>query len=316
MSDPILHAYDASPFTQRALRMLGFKNLDWRWVETPMMLPKDDLIALTGGYRGTPVLQIGNDVYVDSRLIALELERRFPEPSLFPAGNAGIALALVGWSDLFFRAALKVILATSSHTWPEAFRKDREAVFQDIDFASVGADLEHAKSQYRAHAWFLERQLADGRDFIGGARPGFADAIAWPVIWVMRGNLPAIATELLGDFRHLAPWEERIKQQGEGRRMRIAAAAALAEAKASPPHASPSPSNPHAGVQSHASGITPRPGTQVSITPDDTCRGGVSGEVVASGPDEIAVLRSSEQTGPVVVHFPRAGYRISAAPAT
>ena len=79
MTDLILHHYDASPFTQRVLRMLGIKGLEWRSVTTPMMPPKDDLLALTGGYRGTPVLQIGADVYIDSQRIARELETRYPQ---------------------------------------------------------------------------------------------------------------------------------------------------------------------------------------------------------------------------------------------
>ncbi len=33
----ILHHYDASPFTQKALRMLGLKKLAWLSVETPMI---------------------------------------------------------------------------------------------------------------------------------------------------------------------------------------------------------------------------------------------------------------------------------------
>ena len=62
----------------------GHQGLAWQSVATPMLPPKDDLVALTGGYRGTPVLQIGADVYIDSQRIARELERRFPVPSLFP----------------------------------------------------------------------------------------------------------------------------------------------------------------------------------------------------------------------------------------
>ncbi len=103
MTDIILHHYDASPFTQKALRMLGLKKLEWRSVETPMLLPKPDLVCLTGGYRGTPVMQIGADIYIDSQRIARELERRYPEPTLFPAGDAGLGYALVKWSDDFFR---------------------------------------------------------------------------------------------------------------------------------------------------------------------------------------------------------------------
>jgi Glutathione S-transferase, N-terminal domain len=41
-------------------------------------MPKPDLTALTGGYRKTPVLQIGADIYCDSQLIMRELERRYP----------------------------------------------------------------------------------------------------------------------------------------------------------------------------------------------------------------------------------------------
>ena len=292
MSELILHAYDASPFTQRALRFLGFKSLDWRWVETPLMPPKDDLIALTGGYRGTPVLQVGNDVYIDSRLIALELERRHPQPSLFPVGNTGIALALVAWADVFFRTALKIIIATSAHLWPEAFRKDRETIFPDLDFQPLGAELDHVRSQYQAHAWFLERQLADGRDFVGGQHPGMIDAVVHPVIWVMRQNLPEMAADLLGEMPHLAPWEERVAKLGDGHRTRISAATALEEAKAAKPP-------------------SVRAGERVSVAPDDTCRGTVTGQLVSSGPGEIVVLHTSQQSGPVLVHFPRAGYRIT-----
>ena len=78
----ILHQYDASPFSQKALMMLGIKGAAYHSVEMPMMPPKDAVMALTGGYRGTPVLQVGSDVYVDSQLIARELDRLLPEPPL------------------------------------------------------------------------------------------------------------------------------------------------------------------------------------------------------------------------------------------
>ena len=110
MSELILWSYDASPFTQKALLMLGIKGAQYGWVETPMLPPKADLVTLTGGYRGTPVLQSGADVYIDSQLIARELERRLPTPPLFPLGS-GLELAMVKWSDAFFRSALKVALA-------------------------------------------------------------------------------------------------------------------------------------------------------------------------------------------------------------
>lgn len=303
MTGLILHAYDASPFTQRALRILGIKDLDWRWVETPMTPPKDDLLALTGGYRGTPVLQIGGDVYIDSQLIALELERRHPEPSLFPARNVGIALALVKWSDAFFRSGLKILLAMCSDSWPEEFRKDREFLFPDIDFARVGGELSHARAQFRAHAWLLEQQLADGRPFLAGALPGLADANAHPFVWVMRVALPGVASELLEGFPHLTVWEQRIAGRGEGRRTRIGASEALAEAQAAAPQRQRE-IDPH-----DAQGL--EAGMRVSVGPDDARRGEVEGEVVVALPNEIAILREHPRVGTVVVHFPRLGYRVA-----
>jgi glutathione S-transferase len=52
--------------------------LAWGSVEIPVIMPKPDLTALTGGYRKTPVLQIGADIYCDSQLIMRELEAAAP----------------------------------------------------------------------------------------------------------------------------------------------------------------------------------------------------------------------------------------------
>jgi glutathione S-transferase len=80
----ILHHYDFSSFSEKVRLVLGIKNLSWRSVEIPSTLPKPDYLPLTGGYRRAPSLQIGADVYCDSKRIIEELERRFPEPSFIP----------------------------------------------------------------------------------------------------------------------------------------------------------------------------------------------------------------------------------------
>ena len=66
MSDVILHHYAGSPFAEKARMMLGFKGLAWRSVDIPRIMPKPDLTALTGGYRKTPVMQVGADIYCDT----------------------------------------------------------------------------------------------------------------------------------------------------------------------------------------------------------------------------------------------------------
>src|ERR1051326_3820360 len=91
MTDVILHHYDISPYSEKVRLGLGLKGLAWASVEMPVIMPKPDLTALTGGYRKAPVLQIGADIYCDSQLIMRELERRHPSPSFYAAGRGAAA---------------------------------------------------------------------------------------------------------------------------------------------------------------------------------------------------------------------------------
>jgi glutathione S-transferase len=84
MSDLILHHYPSSPFSEKIRLILGYKQLAWKSVIIPQIMPKPDVVALTGGYRKTPFLQIGADIYCDSALICDVLEHRQPTPTLYP----------------------------------------------------------------------------------------------------------------------------------------------------------------------------------------------------------------------------------------
>ena len=107
----ILHNFATSPFSEKIRLIFGMKGLAWRSVEIPSMLPKPDLMPLTGGYRKTPVMQIGADIFCDTQIIIRELERRFPEPDLMPNGK-GLPYAVGFWSDRsFFMASVPVIFA-------------------------------------------------------------------------------------------------------------------------------------------------------------------------------------------------------------
>lgn len=299
MTDLILHSYDASPFTQRALKLLAIKGVAYRNVTTPMMPPKDDLTALTGGYRGTPVLQIGADVYIDSQRIAAELESRFPRPTFFPGGNVGLTLAGVKWADAFFRAGLHLAIAATSRAWPAEFLRDRQALFPDIDFSTCNAD--HSRAQLRAHAAFIDEQLADGRAFLAGDAPGLWDVHAWTVPWFTRA-VPGGAEAYAGLGR-MVEWEQRVAALGEGQRVECSAQEAIEVARAATPLAA-APCDPH-DVQ----GL--RAGLRVEVSPDDTRRGGVEGTVASATARGISVLRNDSRCGDVVVHFPRLGYRVT-----
>ena len=59
MADPIiLHHFDQSPFSEKIRVILGFKRLAWKSVRISRIMPRPDLMPLTGGYRRTPTMPI------------------------------------------------------------------------------------------------------------------------------------------------------------------------------------------------------------------------------------------------------------------
>src|SRR6476659_6192584 len=131
----LLHHFDWSPYAEKVRVMLGITRLSWGSVQIPMIMPKPDLTALTGGYRKTPVLQVGADVYCDTQLIARELDDRFPQPSLFPSGDQRVGLALGTWADRFFEPGAGLSMSGNSDL-PEDLLRDRREFFSHMDFES------------------------------------------------------------------------------------------------------------------------------------------------------------------------------------
>jgi glutathione S-transferase len=303
MSELILHHFDQSPFAEKVRLMLGLKRLAWRSVEIPMVMPKPALTALTGGYRKTPVMQIGADVYSDTRLIAVELETRYPQPTLFPGGHRGLSLALAAWSDRsFFEPGAGLSMALNKSGLPRAVIEDRKVFFNFMDFDTLENEIPHLTTQFRAQADRVEQQLAAGRDFLLGEAPGLADIHAYFPIWMARANVPTAAM-IFAPFRRMPAWETRMRSVGHGTPTPMSAEDAHAAARSASP--------------SRGGGVDPddalhlAAGEQVAVTPDDYGRDSVIGELVTLSLQEVAVRRSEPRVGTVVVHFPRIGYRVA-----
>jgi hypothetical protein len=58
MHEIILHHYPQSPYSEKVRLTFGLKGLSWRAVEQPSIMPKPELLPLTGAYRKIPVMQI------------------------------------------------------------------------------------------------------------------------------------------------------------------------------------------------------------------------------------------------------------------
>src|SRR4051812_49255230 len=232
MTDLILHHYGISPYSENVRIGLGLKVLAWGSVEIPVVMPKPDLTVLTGGYRKTPVLQIGADIYCDSQLIMRELERRHPTPSFYPAGR-GAADALAWWAEkTTFSPAAGVVFAKRSDSLPEGFLEDRAKFSgRNIDPAAMQAALPNALDQLRAHFDLLDRMLADGRLFLQGSAAGLADLAAYHPVWFLRQRVGPEAAPLDG-FPRLLEWAERVAMIGHGQRSPMTAEQALDVARA------------------------------------------------------------------------------------
>jgi glutathione S-transferase len=301
VSELILHHFDWSPYAEKVRVLLGIKGLAWRSVQIPMVMPKPDLTALTGGYRKTPVLQVGADIYCDTNCIARELERRYPTPTLFPDGGRGLTMALAPWAERFFDAGSGLAMGLNDEL-PADLLKDRREFFSHMDFPTLRARAPHLFAQVLAHTGLVEEQLADGRQYLQGDRPGLADASAYYVLWMARGFVAAV-NPLLMPYEKVARWEERIRALGHGGRSEMDSSNAIAIARAATPC-------PASGVAS-GDPLGLAAGQRVTVTPDDYGKVPVEGELVTLQLHEVAVRRHDDRAGEVVVHFPRLGYRVT-----
>jgi glutathione S-transferase len=303
MAGIILHHYATSPYSEKVRLGLGLKGLAWASVEIPIVMPKPDLTALTGGYRKTPVLQIGADIYCDSQLIMRELERRHPTPSFYPAGY-GTADALAWWAEkTMFSPAVGIAFAKRPDGLPAGFLEDRAKFSgRNIDPAAMMAAVPYLLDQLRAHLDWLDRMLADGRPFLQGAATGLADLAAYHPVWFLQQNF-GLAAEPLDEFPRLLRWAERVAAIGHGERGQMTSQKALAVASAATSFVSAA-ADPHDPAGR-------KPGQQITVTPDDTGRDPVVGELVASNTHEIVIRRRDPAAGEVCIHFPRAGFVVA-----
>src|SRR5512141_536149 len=217
----ILHHFPQSPFSEKIRLIFGLKKIAWTSVLIARIMPRPDLMPMTGGYRRTPTLQIGADIYCDTQIIIRELERRFPQPTLFPDANAGLPWALGMWTDRsFFQNTVNLVFGSLADQVPKEFREDREQLRgQKFDVDAMKAAIPQMRDQLRAHVDWIEAQLGDGRAWLLGKQPSLGDVNAYMNIWYVRGNLPD-AAKLFERFPKMLAWEQRVKTIGHGSRER------------------------------------------------------------------------------------------------
>ncbi len=310
MSDLILHHYPASPFAEKARLLMGFKNLAWRSVQIPPVMPKPDLTALTGGYRKTPVLQIGADIYCDTALIARRLEAHQPQPALLPGKQAFAIAAFAQWADsVVFQHAVSLVFQPESMAlrfakappeFVQAFIADRSKLFSGGQASRMSA--EQAKHQWPGFMARLQAQLdASGGDFLFGEASLADTAMAHP-LWFLRAT--PVTSPLVDGYPSVATWLDRVLALGHGESEEISGEAAIEVARAATP--APLPVEAFTDPNGFVSGQS------VAISAIDYGVEAVEGELLFAGAEELILRREDDRAGVVHVHFPRLGFRIEA----
>lgn len=301
MTDLVLHHYDFSNFAEKVRLALGFKGLAWRGVTIPAIAPKPDLTALTGGYRRTPVLQTGADIWCDTRLILRELERRHPTPSLLPDALRPQIDAITYWAEnRLMRPITLYASGLNGDVLPPGLQADRSAMrgLPAPDDATMQRAARRNAPLVRAQIPAVEAMFADGRPWVLGDTPTAADLAVYHPLWFLTARTQRLAFEL-EPFERVRQWMARVRAFGHGRMTPMPAQDAIAIARACTPGPL-SPGQPHPE--------DPPLGSLVRVRADDNGQETVTGELVSAAPDEIALRREDPRAGVTVVHFPRLGY--------
>lgn len=307
MPAPILHHYDFSPFAEKIRLVFGLKKLAWHSVIAPSVMPKPDLVALTGGYRHIPVLQIGADVYCDTRRIARELDRRYPTPALLEPATRALATAIEAWAerDLFW-PAVRYVSGINAETVDPQLHVDRAAIR-----GKKAPALERLKvvarrslAQLRPQIPVVEQMLSDGKPFLLADHASQADLAVYHGLWFLSVFKIDCVGELAA-YPLTRAWMSRVAAIGHGTPQGLSPAQALEIAAQGTPGL--------LGASIHDDSLPPL-GSEVAIGPDGYTTDPVTGTLAWVDPLDVAIRRVDTGLGEIMLHFPRIGYTIKEYP--
>ncbi len=166
-----------SPFVRKVRIVLAEKGLDYEHEQVNPFAPPEGWRDVSPLGR-IPAFRDGERVINDSSVICAYLERRFPEPSLYPADDYAYARALwieefadggmvpVAGPKVFFPLVLKPLFGGKDEPDPADLAVAEKVVAEDLP-----------------PLWdYLERELGDAEHFVGG-RLSIADvAVASPFV--------------------------------------------------------------------------------------------------------------------------------------
>jgi glutathione S-transferase len=269
------------------------------------MMPKPDVVALTGGHRRTPFLQIGSDIYCDTALIADVLEQLAPTPSLYPPTLKGVVRIVAQWADSqlfpvamaynFKPEAAQTFFATQDPEHVKAFVADRTA----MRGGAARMPASDAAAMYKSYLRRLSHML-EGQPFLFGEQACLVDFSAVHPLWFTTQRVPVVA-DILQATPGVRAWVDRMLAIGHGDHTPMTASDAIRVAHS----AKPAALEPGQFFQDEH-GIPL--GSPVVIQAESFGTEPSAGDLVAATRTRYTIRRTDPRAGTVHVHFPRLGF--------
>lgn len=301
----ILHHYPESLFSEKVRLLLGYHDLDWRSVIISNVMPRPDLMPLTGGYRKTPVLQIDANVYCDTRIIGRALARAADDWSLYTAGFPATRTA--EWADT---TLFQIAVTMNFRPEAAALLFGRLSAEQVAEFQRDRAELSGGRAiaalPVSAAAGALTEALVEldaslrAEPFLFGESPSIADFSVYHCLWFLNNN--PLNAALIAPYAAIGKWMQRMAAFGHGRSSGMTTAEALQHGRSS------SPVLPEIDSVEMPNLTL---GDAVTVAPVDYGRIPVSGRLLGVSAHEIVIGRDDPAAGEVMVHFPTTGFEIS-----
>jgi glutathione S-transferase len=283
--------------------MFGYCDAQWQSVLSPAMPPRSIVDPLAGGYRRIPVMQIGADIFCDTKLIANELATAYDKPELaFETCGKEVAeysnyvdttIFMAGVQTASPLKAIVTVFKLFSPLQAIKFIKDRTALRKTSSVKPLRR--EQALKLIADHYADMESKLAEN-NFLFGNSATVADFSAYHNLWFK--NLSNGGKPLEG-HQKVNAWFNRMSKFGHGQRTGATKKHAFESAK------NQTPRNIPQNLQT-ADGI----GRKVEIKPSDYAKDSVAGVLVGEDQSRWILARETTEFGSLHVHFPKLGFEI------
>ncbi|KAK4513154.1 uncharacterized protein ATC70_012949 [Mucor velutinosus] len=309
--DVVLHWFPGSPYCQKIIWILNYKKVDYMTVQINRLEPRPLRRPLDGGYRKTPILQIGNHIYCDTKSIIPALENQFPEPSLCPklttnpdVSSEALARGLTVWLDSHLFTA--IFSQIPIQTFTTDVLKDRsELVGYQLDAKAMIAAAPFMKATILSEFRIAESILAEKTWVLDTDTPSLVD-FSLAMMTFFCKNVAGedwIQSKLKRLYEHMNRIMSVFTDTMQEARPQITEMEALEILKRHESDTLPR------DFEVNDSTLPIELGQLVSVTPLDTGKIPAFGRLIRSTIDETVIShKNAEHNTTSIIHFPVTGF--------